>query len=109
MSNEDGWRKDAFRRLRPGSGGRSSRRQTLRATELGIFKHGCLGFRLGRADHLFGAYARPVVIIGEPLLVVGEHGEALFELSKFTRFVGSICLFGQFAVFGRFLAILVGG
>ena len=35
------------------------------------------------------------MIIGEPLLIVGEHGEALLELSIFTRFVGSICLFGQ--------------
>jgi len=50
-----------------------------------------------------------VVIIGKPLLVVGEHGEAPFVRLKFTHLVGSISLFGQLGVFGRFRTILLGG
>jgi hypothetical protein len=50
-----------------------------------------------------------VVIIGKPLLVVGEHGEALFVPQKFMHLVGSISLFGRFGVVGHFRTMLLGG
>jgi hypothetical protein len=52
---------------------------------------------------------RSVMIIGEPLLVVGERREAPFLLLKFTHFVGRVSGSGQVGEFSRFGTILVGG
>src|SRR5882724_4490375 len=50
-----------------------------------------------------------VIMVSNPLLIVRELGEALFELSKFTDVVGGVRCLHQFDIFGSFGAILLGG
>ena len=50
-----------------------------------------------------------VIMVSNPLLVVRELGEALFELLKFTDVFGGVRCLDQFDIFGRFGAILLGG
>jgi len=50
-----------------------------------------------------------VIMLSNPLLIVRELGEALFELLKFTDVFGGVRCPHQFDIFGRFGAILLGG
>ena len=43
-----------------------------------------------------------IMMVSNPLLIVRELGEALFELLKFTDFVGIVRCLHQFDIFGRF-------
>jgi hypothetical protein len=58
--------------------------------------------------HLVEIIGKLVAIVDGPLLVVGEHGEAVFELLKFTNLVWSISSFDQFGVFSCFRTIAQG-
>ena len=49
-----------------------------------------------------------LMMISEPLLIIREHGEALFELVKFTPLVRTGRCLDQLAVFDRFRTILLG-
>jgi hypothetical protein len=62
--------------------------------------------RVGTATLSSILFGELVVIIGKPVLVVGEHGKAPFFTSLV---VASICLFGQCGVFGRLRTVLLGG
>jgi hypothetical protein len=59
--------------------------------------------------HLVKIIGKLVVIVSKSLLVFGKHSEAPFVRLKFTHFVGSISVFGQFGILGRFLSILLRG
>ena len=48
------------------------------------------------------------MIICEPLLIIREHGEALFELLKFMSLARTGRCLDQLAVFDRFRTILLG-
>jgi len=50
---------------------------------------------------------RLVVIVGYPLCIVREFGEASFEPLKFTHLVGAVRYPYQFGIFYRFGAILL--
>jgi hypothetical protein len=50
---------------------------------------------------------RLVVIVGHPLCIVREFGEASFEPLKFTYLVGAVRYPHQIGVFDRFGAILL--
>jgi hypothetical protein len=49
---------------------------------------------------------RPVVIVNEPLCVIGKHGEALFKGPKFASFIGTAGKLHTPSVFGCFFTIL---
>jgi hypothetical protein len=46
------------------------------------------------------------VIVSEPLRVIGEHNEALFECLKFTSFTRTVGDLHELSVFDRLFAVL---
>lgn len=83
-------------------------RSTVGAIRL---RGGCLLFP-GKSDAVGAVLLRGadyiLMIIREPLLIIREHGEALFEPLRFTPLVRTDRCLDQLAVFDRFRTILLG-